>query len=436
MNVGLKIAARIERTGGPRAGLVAYRALANRSAKMAVRGEAMLAAIRCALELRDEGAVSELIERWSTIEVGVFRVDAVCRSLARVGLVQHALNLARAEVERHRTARALYVWARCAELAGEDAARVYVEATDRARNEGAVAIELAARARRAVLLASSWVTREEALEEARRIDLTRLEDVALAERVAGVLLQSPSRFVRASAVDALATLRGGGPGPSAIRLVAGYADEETLSPLERDRVRAFFAKARPDLVAVLEGDTRFEPDLGRVATRARDPAAAPRSTESSAPSAAARRAQRLDAILDVAIAIREGDLAKAAPLFASLRAIDAEERLPSQMLVVAEAALDGPLRGEAVLFFDHRLRAGVGPAPPRGFLGLADALSDRPDLADLALRAAVVRRETGAADRLGTTLQREGWARAEAGDRDAAIRALTEAKRILQKQGA
>jgi hypothetical protein len=437
MNVGLEMAARVERTGGPRAGLVAYRAIAHRSAKAEVRGKAILGALRCALALRDEAAIADLTQRWSTIASGVFHVEGSCKALVRAGLLRRATELARAEVERHRTARALYVWARCAELAGDDAAGAYAETIARAKNEGAIALERAARARRAVLLAGSWLTREEALAEASRVDLAALEDVGLAERLGGVLLQSPSRFVRASAVDALSALPGGGPGPTGIALVARYADEEEdLSALERDRVRAFFAKHRPEIVAVLDGDTRFEPELVRIAARARDLAGRADASSASPADPAARRAHRLDAIVDVAGALRDGDHARASPLFAELRAIDAEETLPPQMLAVAEAALGSPLRNEAILFFEHRLRAGSGPAPPRGFLALEDALSDRADLAALARRAALVRREPGAAARVGAVLLREGWSRAESGDREAAIRALREAKRVLQKQGA
>jgi hypothetical protein len=432
MNVGLRMAARVERTGGPRAGLVAYRAIAQSSAKAEVRGEAMLSAFRCALTLGDEATMRDLTLRWPTIESGLFRVDAVCKALVRAGLFRRATDLARAEVERHRTARALYVWARCAELAGDDAAFAYVETIERAKNEGAIALERAARARRSLLLANRWTTREEALAEASRVDIAALEDVGLAELLAGVLLQSPSRFVRASAVDTLATL---GPGPTGIALVARYADEEALSALERDRVRAFFAKCRPELTAVLDGDTRWEPELARIAARARD--LSERTDPSRDPSdPAARRAHRLDAILDVARALRDRDHVSALRLFAALRTIDAEERLPPPMLAVAEAALGGPLRGEAILFFESRLRAGCGPAPPRGYLALSDELVDRPDLGELARRAALVRREPSAAERVGAMLLREGWSRAESRDREGAIRALVEAKRILQKQGA
>jgi hypothetical protein len=226
-----------------------------------------------------------------------------------------------------------------------------------------------------------------------------------------------------------------GPGPRAIALVARYADEETLSALERDRVRAFFAKCRPELTAVLDGDARWEPELARIEARARD--LSERTGVGPVPSdPAARRAHRLDAILDVARALRDRDHERALRLFAALRAIDAEERLPAPIVAVAEAALGSPLRSEAILFFESRLRAGCGPAPPRGYLALSDELADRPDLADLARRAALVRREPSAAERVGTMLSREGWSRAASGDREAAIRALVEAKRILQKQGA
>jgi hypothetical protein len=186
-----------------------------------VRGEAILGRFpMCAHACGTEATIADLTLRWPTIASGLFPGRCSLQSAgSRGSRPARAAELARAEVETASTARALYVWARCAELAGEDAAFAYAETIERAKNEGASALERAARARRALLLAASWTTREEALAEASRVDVTSVEDVGLAALLAGVLLQSPSRFVRASAVDALATL---GTGPMAIALVARY----------------------------------------------------------------------------------------------------------------------------------------------------------------------------------------------------------------------
>ncbi|MDF2697139.1 MAG: hypothetical protein K0S65_5522, partial [Labilithrix sp.] len=58
------------------------------------------------------------------------------------------------------------------------------------------------------------------------------------------------------------------------------------------------------------------------------------------------------------------------------------------------------------------------------------------ELSRMARRAAVVAKEPGAAESLGTSLTREGWDLARSGERARAIARLREAKALLQERKA
>ena len=104
-SVALAVAERVERTGGPRAGLVAWKTLAGNTTDGEVRGKALLAALRCALALRDTGALTELTEQWASVDCGVWdeAVASSCKALVRAGLLPRAVGLAHAETQPHRT---------------------------------------------------------------------------------------------------------------------------------------------------------------------------------------------------------------------------------------------------------------------------------------------------------------------------------------------
>ena len=74
-------------------------------------------------------------------------------------------------------------------------------------------------------------------------------------------------------------------------------------------------------------------------------------------------------------------------------------------------------------------------SPPRGYVLLADTLAGlgMNDLSVKARRAAVVAKEPGAAESLGTSLVREAWELARKGQRAEAIQKLREAKALLAR---
>src|SRR5690242_2197416 len=119
--IAVAVAERLERSGGPRAGLVAWKRLAETSSDVGTRAQAILAGLRCALALRDPVSLAPLITRWTTIDRGVWdtQVIVLCKDMLRAGagFLPLATQLARSEVHRHRTARSLYLYARCLDLA-------------------------------------------------------------------------------------------------------------------------------------------------------------------------------------------------------------------------------------------------------------------------------------------------------------------------------
>ncbi|MBL9112711.1 MAG: hypothetical protein JNM74_25720, partial [Myxococcales bacterium] len=114
-DVALGAAARVARTMGPSAGLVAYRTLAEGSSDSETRGIAVLEALGYALALRDEGAIGGLVGLYAGVKEG--RLDARARAtvlaLERLGFGLAARGLAALELERFPRARTAYVLARC-----------------------------------------------------------------------------------------------------------------------------------------------------------------------------------------------------------------------------------------------------------------------------------------------------------------------------------
>ncbi|HVJ90706.1 MAG TPA: hypothetical protein VM580_12950, partial [Labilithrix sp.] len=441
VSLAVKVAERVERTAGPRAGLVSWRTLAGNASDGEVRGKAILSALGCAFSLRDIEAIDQLAAQWSTVDRGLWDgpIASLCRSMLDAKLVPSAIALSGAEARRHRTARSLYCHARCLEV-GRDpgAASAFQEAIVRAEKEGAKEIERWARGRRAAILSSSWGTMGEALEEARRVDLAQVPP-ALRLIVARVLLRSPSRFTRALALATLDDIIVGQDAKlatSALTLVARWVDEarEALTPLELDRVLAIFGRERVTKMAprarevaralgqiaqakderalsrALEGAAELAPELRALHTRARDITSgrfeAPNSEVASLPSdPALRRAFRYSEILDAAVALRDHAPARAAHALGLLAEAEAAgEHVPSEVLDVAESALrydDDELREVASRVIAARLHRAASGAPRRGFLMLADALAraGRVELSLLARRAAVVAKEQGAREK-------------------------------------
>lgn len=478
-SVAIAAAERVERTGGPRAGLAVWRTVAENAVDPSVKAAALLAAFQCALELRDGAVLVALAPEWERIQAGIHDdvFDRV-RSAALLGFVREATVLARAEASRHRSARSLHAFARCLELSGDlaHAEAVLAEATARAEQEGSGVVASAARLRRAVILARAPERMREALEEARRVDgaQTPLRDrLALA----GLLLRSPSRFVRAGAIDLLDPLVSGEDerlADLALDRLAAHADDagDELTPMEADRLLALFARpsvekraararnalevvaafararaapapARDEAVArAIALAAGFDPGLAALHARARDfatgryEAHAAARFEVPATRSSAEEALR-DAwtvVLDLAFAMRDAARPRAVLLLRSLRERGARG-IPVQVwtpLVTALLDEDRELREAAIALAEVLLAPASRRAPPRGWREIAEALArtGRDDLAEHARRASVSVGEPGAAEALATTLTRTAWALARAGERSRARALLQEARAL------
>ena len=194
------MAERVERSRGPKAGYVVWKGLADVSTSSAVRGPALLGALRCAIQLADVNVVFDLATAWRTSRVTGPAPELFehCRALAREGHAPAARALAEAEVARRPSARALYLHARLLERAGDVAAALsrYAEAARAGEEERAPSLVRASRVRRLALAWRARVPVADLVEEAGVVDLGGASEP---ERlvVARMLLRSPSRYLRA-----------------------------------------------------------------------------------------------------------------------------------------------------------------------------------------------------------------------------------------------
>lgn len=472
LGVGVAIAAaeRVERTGGPSAGLAVWRRLAESATSAELRGRACLATIRCATTLRDLGSIRDVCRLWETVDAGVWdtEIARACRDMARGGLLVTATELAFAEVRRHPTARALYTYARCLDVAGDRrAGAAFADAAARAAREGVTGMEAEARLRRAAWLSADPEQAGAALADAKAIDpasLTPPSRLALAS----ILLRAPSRFQRASAIgllDALATGEDSTLAARAVSLAARHADDlaEGLSPMELDRLLALFGrepvrKLAPgaqealrlaslvsraegdDLAAALDQVGTFEPRYRALVARARDVVRGRFEPVRVGPTEPpVDEVGRWSAVLDAAVALRDGAHPRASIAIRSLAELaEAGERLPAAAWTVATVALerdDAELAAVAGRLAFAMLRSATHRAP-RGFLRLAVALAARgmDEVANLARRAAVQASEPNAEDALALSLTRSGWQLARKKDRRAALARLREARALWRSR--
>lgn len=445
-SVALGVAERIEARGGPRAGLVVWQSLARRRGNVALQATAHLAALRCAFLARQLGAFDDLVVRWHAVDGPSRDQDIVttCKLVARGGDATRAEALARAEVERSPTALALYLHARCLDVLRDEAAtRAFEVAAERAQREGVRDIEQGARLRRLALLSRSWSTMSEAFEEARRVSLEGATASAFID-VAEILLSSPSRFDRATALGHLdhvmATARDT-HAHRALAVVARWVDSlgEPISALETDRLSALLSR---DWV------TRRLPTLRNVVRTslallaAEDDialAAAMRDAEAVEPELASLYAEARS------VSAEDGGEPKdevLAAIRALGRANDAARRIEKittrdpRAWTVARVAIESEdtiVREAGTTLLVKLLRSPTRMVPRGGFLPLAETLAraGNRSVADALYRAAVCRKEAGATEALGLARCREGWHLAERGERMEAIRALREAKTLL-----
>jgi hypothetical protein len=482
-DVAVGAAERLERSAGPGAGLKVWRRLASNAASSELRGRAILGGVRCATAVRDLGAIRDLALLWQTVESadnalwdGVF---AACKEMSRGGLGVCATDLACSEIKRARTTRGLYAYARCLDVAGDPrATAAFADALASAENEGATRYVRVCRIRHAAWLGRSPDTLSAAIEEAKRVvvaEATPAERLVLAR----VLLRSPSRFARASAIamlddvvqaatsnaNAIALAR------RALALAARHADDmnDELTPLEVDRLAALFSrepfgkalvrvrdvvkaidrlaranekKSLTEMEAALADAARVDPELAILHHRARDILGGRfESHEASSTSThpvgyhEARHPQ-WTALLDAVVAMRDSAWPRAAHALRRLAELaERGERVPPHAWTTAQAALgadDAEVRGVAGRLVAAMMKTTTA-APPRGWLGLAQALAvvGMDDLATTARRSAAVAKEPGAADALALTLTRSGWQLAAAGDRSPALERLREARALL-----
>lgn len=477
-DVAVGAAERLERSAGPSAGLAVWRRLASNAAGAELRGRAVLGGLRCAIALPDLNAIRDLGLLWQTVDEGVWDgIFATCKDLKRAGLGMCAVDLAQAEVRRLRTARALYTYARCLDVAGDPrAAAAFRDALERAEKEGNHVLAHTCRVRRTAWLASSPDTLNEAIEEAKKVTVT---EASRAERLvlARVLLRSPSRFARTGAIDLLdglvtASASGGLDklGQRALVLAARHADDlaDDLTPLEVDRLVALFsrepiskqvvhvrdavraidrlarARSKPSDVefeAALADAARVDPELSVLHRRARDilrgrfePAIASASL-GDPPVLGAGAHPLWTAMLDAVVALRDRAWPRAANAARWLaEAAERGERMPPPLWTIAQAALgtdDAEVRGVTGRLVAAMMKTTTAP-PPRGWLGLAHALAacDMTELTTTARRSAALAKEPGASEAMALTLTRSGWHLAESGDRARAIERLREARAI------
>ena len=477
-DVAVAAAERLERTAGPSAGLKVWRRLASNAASDELRGRAILGGMRCAIAVRDLGAIRDLSLLWQTVESAHGAVwealFSTCKDMARAGLGVCATDLACSEIKRARTVRGLYAYARCLDVAGDPkATAAFADALAAAETEGATRYVRVCRIRHAAWLSRSPETLTAAIEEAKRVDVA---EASPAERlvVARILLRAPSRFARASAIgllDDLVSAAGASGGAMtlarrALVLAARHADDmnDDLTPLEVDRLVALLsrepftkelvrartvvraidrlARAREkksdvEMEGALADAAHVDPELEILHRRARDilggrfePHEA--SQTSSHP--------QWTALLDVVVAIRDEAWPRAASALRRLAELaERGQRLPPHVWTTAQAALgtsNDEVRAVAGRLVAAMMKSTTS-SPPRGWLGLAHALAavGMDELSTTARRSAAVANEPGAKEALSVTLARSGWQLALAGERSRAIERLREAKALAPASG-
>ncbi|HJL22521.1 MAG TPA: hypothetical protein RMH80_09840, partial [Polyangiaceae bacterium LLY-WYZ-15_(1-7)] len=285
-----------------------------------------------------------------------------------------------------------------------------------------------------------------------------LEALALAprERLAALAakLQTKGRYGRVAALDGLIELAAqeerSDPevARAARRLAARHADAEgRLTPIEIDRVRTLL-RGWPDAA---------ERELALARLAARDAVLQEAEGAASDAPAASDAIRRARAVLEHGSAgppkgaptptWRALDLVAAArreePLLDRAEALDAAVRasrppVTAPLLTaawIARRSRDGrtAVAGERIATRLAALAEGVAPEalPTRGWLRLADAVSDAP-LAAALLSFAVAAREPGAEDRRAEALVRRGWEAFRAGEEEEALEALRAARALVE----
>lgn len=385
-------AKRIETAAGARAGLHAYRALAER-APSADTALAHLAAMRCAAEVGDDPAFHRLLLTWpSQPGPHIERVTALAHRLA----LQNKSNLARilleaersrwSDADRNAPAAGIALYLAAALAPGEGRGELL-------RRLGATTADAGLAAKATLRLAELACAKGQtavAADAARGIQVeTSTERVRRAE----LALLSGSRFARAAAFGDLADLVPHDENAAIRTAIRGLCCLlPVLTPLEEDRVRAVFARlpdeARRD---------RWLQFVDACCRRARDPDDAPNGDEPGARSAL--DLQWLHVTLhDLVTRLRQAAPGERAPLERRFAALIAMGAAPAcGFLAFARVVGDPALRRDLVL----RAEAAGEPHAKGAVIDLvhaeADALLQAGDVASayLLTERAVLARRSG-----------------------------------------
>jgi hypothetical protein len=491
LSLGISGIEKVER-GSPRLAMRLFDTLAKNVGDPEVRARAALGALRCAVQLDEVNDILNFAILWPEMRadptgaIADAVVDLVKR-LVSTKRLDLAIELATSEVERKRSARSLYLYARLLDRTDERAAfEVYGRAAEIAEQEpGSPAIAVTARVRRIERLAMDPATCQQAALEAAAANP---EAATPAQKlvIAAARLFSPSRFTRASGLSLLEELgRTARPevAQAAVRTAAQHADRlaEGLSSIEADRVGAAL-KHWPDpaqrdsalvrllalvRIAAARGEDRDRrlieawdaaPEIFPLLCRARAvltgggvgsyaaldearPAASPEA--SAVPVGPLDSALRLASLgLDAVVAIRRGKPLEAASAFGTARELMGPHSIEAPpalwtAVILALGAQDPLGRSAALALVEHLLSAsGVGPPPPSlRVRRLATALrrAGRLDLAVYALRWAASAKDPSATQDLASELTRQGWSAALEGDREVALTALREGRSLYSQ---
>jgi len=401
--IALRSAAMVEKTAGPRAAMQLYITVGE-NAQDPERGEGILSACQCAINLGLEDRATLMVSHWHRVMLGEWeaKVLAQSRALLRKGWTELAQRLAQTEATARPRARLWYLVGRLAKQRKDlgFAAVAFERAVERASIEGSRAILATAQFERSSLARRAGRTEmsERYLKEIDAEHLRARDVIARAE----ALLASQSRFTRA---DALASLHRVAAAPGALRLALAHADAlgSALTPVERERIVAVARRALGDA------------DFVKVNARLRDATASTAAESALVQSSPVQSPERscFDAL--------QQQRPEAERMCADLDAAwGARACVPAAGWAVALAALgrQAPWSTTAGGRLVERMLTRPHGRPVRGYAAVALALeaAGLQDLADRVLHVGAGRREPEAAEERALRLVRAAWELAKSTD--------------------